>query len=110
MSRLASLKMLNGAPSFSANATLAQTLSTLIPRITVLFELNSPVFSRYFAISVVQPGENAAGKNARTTFFCPLKSLSLTAFRSRRPLASAGARYLTGQSGEASHAFTTGGD
>ena len=92
MSRLASLKMLNGAPSFSANATLAQMLSTLMPRITVLFELNSPVFSRYFVISVVQPGENAAGKKARTTFFCPRNSLSLTVFRSRRPLASAAVR------------------
>ena len=56
MSRLASLRMFNCTPSFSANATLAHTLSTLIPRITVLFEWNSPVVSWYFAVSVVQPG------------------------------------------------------
>ena len=92
MSRLASLRMLKSAPSFSAKATLAQTLSTLIPRMTVLFELNSPALSRYFATSLVQPGENAAGKNASTTFFCPLNSLSLTAFRSRLPFASAAVR------------------
>jgi hypothetical protein len=92
MSRLASLRRWNCTPSFSANATLAQTLSTLIPRITVLFELNSPVLSWYFAISLVQPGENAAGKNASTTFFCPLNWLSLTDFRSRRPFASAALR------------------
>jgi len=72
ISRLLSLRMLNFTPSLSANAAFAHVLSTLMPRMTVLFVLNCPEFSWYLAISFVQPGENAAGKNASTTFFCPL--------------------------------------
>ena len=69
MSRLASLRMSNLTPSLSANARFAHVLSTLMPRITVLFVLNWPDVSWYLAISFVHPGENAAGKNASTTFF-----------------------------------------
>ena len=58
-------------PSCSRNALLAQTLSTLMPTMTVLVSLNSPALSRNRDSSVVQPGENAAGKNATTTFCLP---------------------------------------
>ena len=66
------------APSCLANAMLAQMLSTLRPRMTVLVSLNLPALSRYRDISVVQPGENAAGNQARTTFCFPLNELSVT--------------------------------
>jgi hypothetical protein len=84
--------MLKRAPSLSPNAALAHGLSTLMPRITVLFELNWPEVSWYFAISLVQPGEKAAWKNARTTCFWPLNSLSVTGLPWRRPFASGAAR------------------
>src|SRR4029450_3358925 len=109
MSRRASLRMLKRTPSFSANAALAHGLSTLMPRITVLFELNWPEVSWYFAISLVHPGEKAAGKKARTTFFWPLNSLSVTGVPWRRPLASGGARYLAGKSGATCPTLTLGG-
>src|SRR5215467_10192880 len=107
MLRLASLRIGNFTPSLSANASLAHVLSTLIPRITVLFELNWPDCSWYFAISPVQPGENAAGKNASTTFFWPLNSLSLTCGKLNFPFSRL--RYEAVKSGAAWPTFTLGG-
>ena len=42
ISRLASLRMLNFTPSLSANAAFAHVLSTLMPRMTVLFAVELP--------------------------------------------------------------------
>jgi hypothetical protein len=46
--------------------------------------------SRYRDISVVQPGEKAAGKNAMTTDDLPLSDESVAVFAAGRPPSGAG--------------------
>ena len=112
-SRFQSLRIGNSTPSCSRNARFDQVLSTLTPRILVLAAVNVPCDVWYCFISLVQPGENAAGKNATTTFCLPLKSDSLIRFCSYLGGFSlpspTGANQARSKSGAGSPTLTDGG-
>ncbi len=112
-SRFQSLRIGNSTPSCSRNARFDQVLSTLTPSTLVLAVVNAPCVVWYCFISLVQPGENAAGKNATTTFCLPLKSESLMRFCSYFGGVSlpspAGANQARSKSGAGSPTLTDGG-
>ena len=62
----------------AANSRCEGTLSVLMPKTFAPAASNLAIPAWYALNSVVQPPVNAAGKNASTTVFLPLKSESLT--------------------------------